>query len=316
MRHVRILGVCLAALFAVAAVAASSAMAFPPKNVWSWKYFENCPVNGVAEVEPGVFQTDDLCFFASTEPNEGSYRVGSITVPLVKPVRLQFGSAVNEETGAETFVPASNGAQSLIPGREPVPGEPISHISSAEQEELGWSTGLKESYRQAQKHRASLAKAYEKIEYAGPLSIDRSNLLSEEGTAVRAPVMVRAENRWLSNLGDSCTIGSEAEPIVQELTTGTSVSPLTGEELHGAVGELHFNEAFTEVIIDHSNLVDNKYAVPGAVCTGPFSTEVAATIDKEFGVPAVAGASETELKGTLWNSTAEATAQELGETRE
>ena len=60
------------------------------------------------------------------------------------------------------------------------------------------------------------------------------------------------------------------------------------------------------VVITKSNLVDNEFAVPGATCTGPFSTEIAAAIDKEFGVPAVAGASKTELKGTLWNATAEA----------
>ena len=316
MRHVRTLGLCLAAVFVAVAVAASSAAAFPPSNVWSPHYFKNCPVNEVAEIEPGKLQTDNLCFYASTEEGEGagSYTVGKITVPLAKKVALQFGTATNEETGAETFIPAANGAQSLIPGKEPVPGEPIANISPAEQEELGWSAGLKEAYKKGQRDH-TVGKVYEKIEFAGPLAISRANLLNEEGTAVHAPVLVRGENRWLTSIGDSCTIGSEAEPIVQELKTGVSRSPLTGEEIQGSVGELEFNSEFTEVIIRHSNLADNEYAVPGATCTGPFSGEVAAAIDKEFGVPAVAGASKTELKGTLWNSTAEWTAKKLHEER-
>ena len=60
---------------------------------------------------------------------------------------------------------------------------------------------------------------------------------------------------------------------------------------------------FNEVIISNNVLVDNTYAVPGAKCTGPYSEVIATTIDKEFGIPAVAGASVTEIRGTLYNST-------------
>ncbi len=287
------------------------------KLLFNPQIWVNCPVNGLGEVGPGVFERDALCFFATTGHGEGagSYTVGSITVPFTKPVALQFGSAVNEETGHETFIPAANGAPSLIPGREPVPGEPIAHISLAEQEELGWSKALMAKYAQAQTT-TQLSHVFEKIEFAGPAGISRANLLNAEGAAVHAPVMVRGENAWLAHLGDKCTIGSEADPIVQELKSGKSTSPLTGEVIEGTVGELRFNEEFTAVVVKNSNLVDNEFAVPGATCTGPFSTEIAAAIDKEFGVPAVAGASKTELKGTLWNATAEWVAGKLGITRE
>jgi hypothetical protein len=307
VRHVRMIGLCLVAVVAMLAVGATSALAFPPKNELSARYFKNCPTSAEPEVEPGVFKKVSLCFYASTEGGEegGSYTVGGITVPLSKKVALQFGSAVNEETGEETFAPAANGQPSLVPGKELVPGEPLSSISAAEQEELGWPQEMKESYARAVKFHET-RKAYEEIEFAGPAGISRSNLLNEEGTAVLAPVKIKAENAWLSQLGDSCYIGSEEEPIVQHLTTGISTSPLTGEELHGAVGEIvGFFHAFNLVIIKHSNLVDNTYPVPGADCTGPNSGIVEATIDKIFSIPAVAGASKTELKGTLWNSTAE-----------
>ncbi len=276
-------------------------------NLNTFEVFKNCPVHEEAETSPGVFQKDNLCVYARIDSGKGagSYTVGSITVPFTKQVALQFGTALNEETGAETFIPAANGAPSLIPGREPVPGEPIAHISVAEQEELGWSKVLMAKYAKAQET-TSLQKVYEKIEFAGPAGISRTNLLFQEGTAVHAPVMVTGENAWLKQLGVTCTIGSKAEPIVQELTSGDSTSPLTGEVVKGSVGELSFFDEFQLVVITHSKLVDNRFAVPGATCTGPFSTEIAAALDKEFGVPAVAGASKTELRGTLWNATAEA----------
>ena len=315
MRHVRRLGGCVVAALAISMAIGASAMAFPPKNIQSPRYFKYCPVNAVAEIEPEVFQTDNLCFYASTEVGEGagSYTVGGITVPLSKPVALQFGTALNEETGAETFLPATNG-ESLRPGKELVPGEPLSSISPAEQEELEWPQEMKESYAQAVK-RHKTRKAYEEIELAGTPAISRTNLLFQEGTAVLAPVKIKAENAWLTELGDTCYIGSEEEPITQHLKTGVSTSPLTGEEIQGSVGELEFAHEFQEVIIRHSNLADNEYAVPGANCTGPNSGIVEATIDKVFGIPAPAGASKTELKGTLWNSTAEWTAKELHEER-
>ncbi len=310
MRHVRMLGLCLVAVFAIGAIGAASALAFPPKNIDNPRIFKYCPVNEGVEVEE-VFHQTNLCVYAETAlgEGEGSYTVGGITVPLEKPVALQFGTWLNEETGAETFVPASNG-ESLRPGKELVPGEPIAHISLAEQEELGWSSALKESYKRAQ-YRHKVRKAYETIQFAGTPGISRVNLLFQEGTAVHAPVMIEAGNPWLAEMGDKCTIGSPEDPIVQELKTGVSISPLTGEELQGAVGELEFLHEFQEVIIKNSDLADNAYSVPGSVCEGPNAAVIEATINKVFGLPAVAGASKTELKGTLWNSTAEWTKKVL-----
>ena len=51
--------------------------------------------------------------------------------------------------------------------------------------------------------------------------------------------------------------------------------------------------------------MDNTYAVPGASCTGPYASVIAATIDKEFSIPEPAGASVTEIKGTLYTGSKE-----------
>jgi hypothetical protein len=63
--------------------------------------------------------------------------------------------------------------------------------------------------------------------------------------------------------------------------------------------------------------VDNTYAVPAArgCKTDGFPESEALVdeaIDEAFGLPAPAGASVTEVKGTLWNATAEAVKAKLG----
>lgn len=298
MRHLRMVGLCLVAVFAMSAVAASSAFAVIKNPNKGKKIFVNCPVTGNAE--NGL--PNELCIVGATEPKEGGkFKVGPITVPITEQIVLQYGIAENSE-GEEFYVPPNNGVEAITPTPEKVPGEPIAKLTLREQNELGWPETLKVKYKAAQKNR-SVRKVYETIELAGVPVTSRSNLLNAEGTAVEAPIKIKAKNEWLAELGDTCYIGSNTEPIVQHLTSGSSTSPSTGETITGSVGELEFLHEFNEVIVSHNVLVDNTYPVPGVACTGPYSEVISATIDKVFGIPAVAGASVTEIRGTLYNST-------------
>jgi hypothetical protein len=298
------LGLCLVAVLAVAAVAASSALAVVKNPTHSWKIWDNCPVNGEAH---GV--RDLSCVFGATEVNEGGqFTVGPITVPLVKQIVLQYG-LTETPLEPEIFVPPAHGAEAISATPEKVPGEPIAHVTPAEQQELGWPETLQYSYAQAQKHH-SVRTAYETIELAGVPVTHIENIVNEEGIGLEAPVKIKAENKWLAELGDVCYVGSNAEPIVQHLTAATSESPLTHEIIHGFRGEFEIQEG-PRVVLTHSNLVDNTYAVPAATCTGPYSSVIAATINKEFGLPEPAGASVTEIKGTLYSVSA-ARAEEHG----
>ena len=303
MRHVRILGLGLVAALVTVGFTASSALAFKNPSK-SWKIFENCPVNGEDEVRPGEFFPVIACTVGATEPGEGGqFTVGPITVPIVKQIVLQYGLTETGVEGPLGYVSPAHGAEAITPAPEKVPGEPIAHITPAEQEELGWSEGLKYSYKLAQKDHA-VRTSYETIELAGTPATSVLNILTGNGVGVEAPVKIKAENKWLAELGDVCYVGSSSEPIVQHLTSGESTSPLTGETIHGAPGEILVFSG-ERVIEAHSNLVDNTYAVPGASCEGPNASVVANTIDKEFGLPAVAGASVTEIKGSLYIVTAE-----------
>jgi hypothetical protein len=305
VRHVRMLALCLAAVFAFSAVVASSAFA-EEKILKGLKQFENCPVEYVAPVIPGEEHASNDCFYELTDKeNGGFFKVGPITVPLSKQVVLQYMGAryINDESGFEheVFVAPLHGVESITPTPEPVPGEPIANITAAEQEEMGWPEGLKHRYAEGQKHH-TVRKVYETIEGAGPDETNTNNLVNEEGTAVEVPVRVKGENEWMAELGDVCYIGSDSEPIVQHFTSGTSISPLTGEEIKGKFGDYKVLETkkITHTVISDSTLVDNTYAVPGANCTGPYSEYIEATIDKAFGIPAQAGSNVTEITGTVY----------------
>ncbi len=305
MRHVRILGILLVAVLVLSAIASATAMAeeVPTESL---KIYKNCPTTATGF--EGL-----VCVYAQTEKGAGGgeYTVGGITVPLLKSVKLQYGLGIfYPESGEEDiYVAPTNGVEAITPTPELVPGTPIAHITPAEQEEMGWPATLKNKYKEGQKHH-SVNKVYETIELAGIPETNRGNILFQEGTGVEAPIMIKGENKWLSELGDVCYIGSETNPIVQHLTSGSSTSPLTGETIKGEVFPISFFHEYTDVAVP-SILVDNTYPVPGASCTGPYATYIAATLDKEFGIPAVAGASKTELKGILYNADAEEVAREL-----
>jgi hypothetical protein len=292
VRHVRMLALCIIGALALTAFASSSAWASNPTKTLS--IFKNCPT---PEEEAGFYYT---CVFARTNVGEGGeYTVGSITVPIKHQIVLQYGIKELEENEAEESLLPTDGVPAIKPAAETVPGEPIAHISATEQEELGWSQGLKEAYDSARP--GKLKKVTESIELAGIPATDRGNLLRQEGTAVEAPVKIKGENAFLTELGDTCYIGSNEDPIVQHLTSGESTSPKTGETISGKLENIHIYHEGQDVAIG-STLVDNTYPVPAASCTGPFSTEVAATLNKIFGLPAEAGASETILHGWLYNA--------------
>jgi hypothetical protein len=314
VRHVRMLGLCLVAMAALGAVLASSSLAAIKETDTRWSIFKNCPTSETAEVE-GLKVTK--CSFGATAPNAGGfYSVGPITVPVTKQIVLQGGLTEElcggiegfEETCAAYIVPPEDGASAIVPVAEKVPGEPLASVTEAEMEEFGWPQELRESYKLAQKHHwFKEGKTTEVIEPAGAdqdvLSV--VDLEVSEGTAILANVQITGKNKWLEELGGNCQIGSEADPVVQHLTTGPSVSPLTGEVMEGKPGYVTLVHQFEMANLTETQLVDNTYSVPGAEKCGGSANEayLDPVVNRAFGLPAPAGASKTELDGALWTAT-------------
>jgi len=273
----------LTAALTVALVAAVPALAKEPTG--DFAVFKQCPVSN-----PAV----NLCVFAQS--TGGEFHVGTKTVPINKTITLQGGSILNEETGEETFVAASNG-ETLTKVPLNVPGGLLGIVAPT-----GWPTWLQNLFNEFINN--GITGVTETNELVGNPGISRSNLLSASGTALELPLRVHLQNAFL---GSSCYIGSAAHPILQHLTTGTTSPPAPNTPITGAVGELEFKDEFTLVIIKNNSLVDNAYSAPEAEgCGGILSFLIDPAINATLGLPSAAGHNTTRLNGTLQNATAEA----------
>ena len=70
---------------------------------------------------------------------------------------------------------------------------------------------------------------------ASAIKLNTTNLIFETGVALQLPVKVKLSNVFL---GSSCYVGSEANPIILNLTTGTTSPPAPNKPIKGSAGEL------------------------------------------------------------------------------
>jgi hypothetical protein len=139
---------------------------------------------------------------------------------------------------------------------------------------------------------------------ASAIAINTNNLVNADGVALSLPVKVHLENPLL---GSSCYVGSEAHPIVLNLTTGTTSPPAPNKPISGKVGEIKFKDGFAFTEIVDNTLVDNAFAAPEATgCGGLFSFLIDPIINGKIGLPASAGHNSAILTGTLKQGQAEA----------
>jgi len=124
----------------------------------------------------------------------------------------------------------------------------------------------------------------------------------------------------LSNplLGESCYIGSNAHPIVIDLSTGTTrLSPshksLTAKPLTGKPGHAKFKDEYNLVTLVDESLVSDSFAAPRAEgcgqvsgSGGAHSSQLDLAIDAELGLPIARGDSEALLNVTLRDANASA----------
>jgi hypothetical protein len=139
---------------------------------------------------------------------------------------------------------------------------------------------------------------------AGSIAISVDNLIEGSGIALSLPVKVHLENPFL---GSSCYIGSNAHPIVIELTTGTTSPPPPNKPISGSPGEIEFNADASIVTLKKNTLVNNSFAAPGVQgCGGLFAFLINPIVNGKLGLPAAPGQNTAILKGTLKETTAEA----------
>jgi hypothetical protein len=268
-RHRSIALVALAACAApMAGVASASAM----EPTGDYAVFTQCP-----RYSAGV----NLCLFART--STGKVTLGDQTVPITNPIVLQRGIVRNEGTEAETFVAALNG-DTLTKSPQSVPRglldllecseitEPLEHILC----ELAFENGIT-----AVNATTELAKP------ASAIRVSKNNLVNREGVALSLPVKIHLESPLL---GSDCYIGSSSQPLVWNLTTGTTSPPAPNGSISGKVGKIDEKDKAEFIQISNNTLVDNAFASPGVTgCGGALAFVLDPIINSKLGLPAPAG---------------------------
>jgi hypothetical protein len=134
-------------------------------------------------------------------------------------------------------------------------------------------------------------------ELAGPIEVNRGDLAIPVGPAVTLPLKVKLDNPVL---GESCYIGSDAEPVVLHLTVGKTAPPAPAEPLEGHRNPIEYKHKKRLVYIPNNTLVDNDFAVPGVSgCGGALSAIIDPIVDLDTGLPAKAGESKVVMTASL-----------------
>jgi hypothetical protein len=266
----------------MAAFSAVSAMAATHHPTGEYAPFADCPLSNASVEE---------CILANT--TGGEFVIGSTRVPIEKTITLQGGTIENATTGALTFVGAEDG-NTLSKTPQKVPGgltdlvkcNEISNSIERAACELVFENGA-----------TGVNATTELAAPASSIGINTQNLVFGEGIALKLPVKVHLENAFL---GSSCYIGSNSNPVIIELTTGTTSPPPPNKPISGNPGEAEFKEEGNILAIKNNVLVNNSFAAPKASgCGGVFSLLIDPIVDSKVGLPSAAGNNTAILKGTL-----------------
>lgn len=319
MRHVRMLGLCLAAVFALTAttlVVASPASAscneecqaqkkyekelktyekerakadVKEEKVHPWeKFFGNCSLPEVPK--------QNGCIYGEAG-TQSFFQAGKATVFFKKPVILQGGlireTTCEEEHGEEAckdLVPALDG-ETIIP--EPEPGPSLTEGVDAE-----LLPPAEKSRYEAYLAAGKSTKTTETVELAAPANDILVNALheqSETGNAFVFPIMVHISNPFL---GVNCYDGSTVSPIVVPFTTGETSPEPPNTPIRGFSGHLTTYGAGSTVEVQGATLVNNSYAAPGVHGCG-VEGQADEAVDAGLALPSPAGSNTTELVGNF-----------------
>jgi hypothetical protein len=304
----RMLGLCLAAVFAMGAAPALATLTEygefkeTAKEHAEFQAFANCPFSASAELDCSWALSTYKEVWPSnkakeefeqsrgrTPPNIPSeFTAGNVIVLFKQGILLRGGIGFEGEEekwfgaeGAETIQAVPELAQPLTKDVNPT------LLSVAEQNRYTYYVKVSKE-----------TKVAATVELAGPASairVDATNLLTEEGVAFAFPVKVKLSNPFL---GNNCYVGSDTSPIVVEFTTGKS-GELTGK----SGSKLKEDRNGFIVTVDTDTLVNNTFASPGVEGCGVEGGADRA-INAALNLPSPAGHNVAVLNGTLKLSTA------------
>jgi hypothetical protein len=277
-RAKRALVVMMALIVSLVSLGAVSSPVLAKQPTGDFAVFKQCP-----RFTTGV----DVCLYSKIAG--GVTTLNKLSVPIVNPVTLQFGIVIDPKTEAETVVGAFNG-ETLSPTPQPVPGGLSSLIDCNEIKDKGLWGGLRRRTCKAILDNHWFTAVNETTELARPASeiyVNKNNELALQGTALALPVRIHLENPLL---GHDCYIGSSANPIVFNLTAGTTSPPPPNEPITGNFGLISAKDEFEFIEVTGHVQVDNAFSGPTATgCGGPLAFLIDPLIDSKIGLSSPAG---------------------------
>jgi hypothetical protein len=264
---------CLAS--SVAGVTAANAT---PKG--DFAVFADCPTSAAV-----------ACLFAKTE--SGKIVIAKENVPIEKAITLQGG--LNETPSGEFQMLAAKDGNTLSKSPQKVPGglsglvkcNEISNFIERASCEFFFENGA-----------TGVTATTELAGSPSSVTISLANFLAGEGTSLSLPIKVKLENPLL---GSNCYVGSNSNPIVVNLTTGTSgsVKGSSGEQVEKGEGQI--------IDLENTSLVNNTFSAPAASgCGGLFSFLIDPIVDSRLGLPSATGKNTAVLNGKIEITSSEA----------
>lgn len=227
------------------------------------------------------------CFVAKVYG--GEFKLGNTTVPIHRTITLQGGVITDPVTGETMFVDAANG-KTLSETPLTVPGGLLGLVPPS------WVPEPIRSVLQAAIDLGNKVEATAKL--VGPVGFSFNNFANLDGPAITLPIRVHLTNPFL---GKKCYIGSKAQPIMLQLTAGTTAPPAPARPISGDPGEITF-EDFGQMIISRGfQLVDNAFSAPAASgCGGIFKAIINPIVNLREGLPSSAGNNVARQIGDFW----------------
>lgn len=244
-----------------------------PKNL---QKFAHCPIDN-----PAV----SLCLFSKTSST--TFEIGSTIVSSTSPTTVSMG-VIFPQSGGEVVVLPDDGSQALQSPATPLPGGLLGIPGAPDGGPLAVTVTP---------------------QLVGLPTLNLFNLVGGSGIGLTLPLDVLVSTPT-GLLGSDCTIADTANPILPNLTTGTTSPPPPNTPITGAVGKLtSTSEGLLKV--KGMTLVDNSFAVPGAANCGPIGI-LDPILDLDKGLPSAAGSNTAILSGSAYTAPASLIRQYLG----
>jgi len=271
-------------LFAVALAALGSATSASAELLGEFTRFAHCPWTNTKVTK---------CFYMQS--NGRTLTLGNKTVPIEKPIVLQGG--VGEPVGEiSPFFEATTGV-TLSKTAQAVPGGLAGLVPPEKSPPLVKSL-TKFFFENA------LTGVTATLELAAPASsigFGELHLLDGKGLALKLPLKIHFENPFL---GKACYVGSSAEPVIWELTTGTTAPKKPNAPITGAPGVSEFLEKGQILKLSENELVENNWSAPSAGgCGGGLDFLVDPIVNEQLG-KLTAGHNTAILENTIYISAA------------